>query len=263
MTSGPEGAANVAAIASCVAHAASLGAQYVQLPENALAMGATAPPVDEDDHPGVFACRELAARHAVWLHVGSVAVRAEAGRAFNRSLLIAPSGAVAQRYDKLHLFDATLRSGEAHRESDRFVAGEAARLADLPFGVLGLSICYDVRFPELYRVLARGGAQIIAVPSAFTAMTGAAHWHVLLRARAIETGCFVLAAAQCGVHASDRRTYGHSLIVSPWGKVLADAGAEPGVVWADLDLGEVEAARAQLPVLQHARAPLAVPALRP
>src|SRR6476660_2182651 len=175
------------------------------------------------------------------------------GKVANRSYLITPQGEIAARYDKLHMFDVDLPGGESYRESQYFKPGEKAVLADLPFGRLGLSICYDLRFPALYRALAAAGAEIIAVPSAFTKQTGEAHWHALIRARAIETGAFVLAAAQGGKHENGRETFGHSLVVDPWGRILAEGGSEPGVVLAGIDPAEVAAARARVPSLQHGR----------
>jgi predicted amidohydrolase len=183
-----------------------------------------------------------------------LAVLLEDGRAANRSFLFAADGSVLARYDKLHMFDVDLPGGESYRESDTFRPGDSAVVADLPWARLGLSICYDVRFPYLYRDLARAGADVIAVPSAFTRQTGEAHWHVLLRARAIETGCFIVAPAQTGTHHKDRKTFGHSLIVDPWGRVLADAGTEPGIVAADIDLERISAARGAVPALSHDRA---------
>jgi predicted amidohydrolase len=196
----------------------------------------------------------MAREHAVWLAIGTLGVRAPDGRIWNRSYLVDPNGAIRARYDKIYLFDVDLAGGETYRESATIAPGEQAVVAETPFGGVGLSICYDLRFPQLYRALAKADARILMVPAAFTRTTGRAHWHVLLRARAIETGCFVLAASQCG-EAPDGRLarYGHSLIVSPWGEVLADAGAEPGFVTASLDLGEVDAARRAIPALRHDR----------
>ncbi|MGV1015539.1 MAG: nitrilase-related carbon-nitrogen hydrolase, partial [Methyloceanibacter sp.] len=162
-------------------------------------------------------------------------------------------GEIAARYDKLHMFDVDLAGGESYRESHYYCPGATAVLADLPFGRLGLSICYDLRFPALYRALAEAGAEFIAIPAAFTKQTGEAHWHILVRARAIETGAFVLAATQGGLHENGRMTFGHSLIVSPWGEVLAEAGEEPGVIFADIDLAESDRARGRIPALKHGR----------
>jgi len=208
----------------------------------------------EASDPALAAWRALAGELGIWLHAGSLVLRSEEDERFvNRGLLIGPDGGIRARYDKIHMFDVDLDGGESYRESSGFRPGERAVLAQTPWGGYGLTICYDLRFPHLYRLLAQAGARILAVPSAFTRQTGAAHWHTLLRSRAIETGCFVLAAAQCGDHEDGRQTYGHALAVSPWGEVLADAGETPGVVVVDLDLAAVEAARGKVPSLFHDR----------
>src|SRR6185312_1878348 len=191
---------------------------------------------------------------------GSMAVLLGNGKIANRSLLFGPDGAIQARFDKLHMFDVELPGGESYRESRSYQAGSAGVLADLPWGSLGLTVCYDLRFPHLYRALAKAGADFLAIPSAFTRKTGEAHWHMLLRARAIENGCFVLAAAQAGRHESGRETYGHSLVVSPWGDVIAEADAQVGVVTADLNCAEVTQARQRIPSLRHDR-PFQVAAL--
>jgi predicted amidohydrolase len=188
------------------------------------------------------------------LLLGSLAIKAGPGKVTNRSYLVDAAGEIAARYDKLHLFDVDLADGERYRESAAVAPGSNAVVAPTPWATLGLSICYDLRFPYLYRALAQAGAQILTVPAAFARTTGQAHWHVLLRARAIETGCYVLAPCQCGTHGGGRPTYGHSLIVDPWGRILADGGDEPGIVTATLDLAEVAKARAMIPALQHDRA---------
>jgi len=193
----------------------------------------------------------LARELGLWLNIGSLALRGAGEKLVNRSLLFAPDGRIAARYDKIHLFDVDLPTGETLRESQAYEGGTAAVLAETGFAPVGLTICYDVRFPHLYRALAQAGAKLFTVPSAFTVPTGEAHWHVLLRARAIETGSFVLAAAQGGRHESGRETYGHSLIVSPWGEVLAEAGIEPGVILAEIDPAAADHARARIPVLQN------------
>jgi predicted amidohydrolase len=182
-----------------------------------------------------------------------MAVRADDGRMANRSLLFDPAGAIAGRYDKMHMFDVELAGGESYQESRSYRPGVLTELVRLPWGVLGMTICYDLRFPYLYRALAHAGADFLTIPSAFTRPTGAAHWHVLMRARAIETGCFVIAPAQCGTHAHNRKTYGHSLIVAPWGEVLADGGEDVGVSIAEIDTGRIAEARAQVPSLTHDR----------
>jgi predicted amidohydrolase len=171
----------------------------------------------------------------------------------NRSFLIDRKGDVAARYDKIHMFDVDLAGGESYRESSNYRSGELAVVADLPWGRLGMTVCYDLRFPALYRALAEAGASFLAIPSAFTKQTGEAHWHVLLRARAIENGCFVFAAAQGGKHENGRETYGHSLAIDPWGRILAEGGVEPGVLIADIDPAEVAVARAKVPSLRHGR----------
>ncbi len=186
--------------------------------------------------------------------MGSLAIRLEAERLANRSYLIDPHGRVAASYDKIHMFDVQLSEREGYRESSTFRPGARAVVAETPLGPIGLTVCYDLRFPYLYRALAHAGAKILTIPSAFTRVTGEAHWHVLLRARAIEAGAYVIAPAQCGAHAGGRRTYGHSLIVAPWGEVLADGGAEPGFVIAEIDLAAVAEARRRVPSLDHDRA---------
>jgi len=207
----------------------------------------------EEDDLSLKAYRALAAELKIHLHIGSLALRATPERAVNRSFLIAPDGAVIASYDKIHMFDIDLPDGESYRESANYQPGETAVISDLPWGRIGLTICYDVRFPALYRALAESGASFLAVPSAFTRKTGEAHWHTLLRARAIENGCFVFAAAQAGLHENKRETYGHSLIVDPWGVVLAEGGVEPGVFMAKIDPAKVVSARKTVPSLQHGR----------
>jgi len=195
----------------------------------------------------------LAARSFATLIAGSLAIKVTNDRAANRAFLIDSKGDITARYDKIHMFDVDLAGGESYRESRTYRPGELAVLSDLPWGRLGLTICYDLRFPALYRALAEAGATMLTIPSAFTQQTGEAHWHVLIRARAIENGCFVLAAAQAGRHENGRETFGHSLIVDPWGRILAEGGTEPGVVMAEIDLAEVGKARARIPSLQHGR----------
>ncbi len=216
---------------------------------------------DEANHPVLAALREVAQETGVWLLIGSLAVdlSREPGtaegeqRLANRSYLVDPSGAVMARYDKIHMFDVDLAGGESYRESNAFRPGSRAVLAETPWGVLGMTVCYDLRFPHLYRALAQAGADFLAIPSAFTVPTGKAHWHVLMRARAIENGCFVFAPAQWGEHAEGRRTYGHSLIVDPWGEVLGDAGEGVGIVSARIDAAAIPKARRMVPSLQHDR----------
>jgi predicted amidohydrolase len=250
--------ANMALAEALIRRAASAGAVYVQTPENTAIMELepelllAAIDVEEKSAP-LARLRALAKELGLWLHVGSLAIKLDRSKAANRSFLIAPGGEIAARYDKIHMFDVDLAGGESYRESRTFQPGDKAVLADLPFGRLGFSICYDLRFAALYRALAIAGAEFIAVPSAFTQQTGEAHWRVLLRARAIETGAFILAAAQGGLHENGRSTYGHSMIVSPWGEVLAEAGAEPQILLADIDLARSAEARGKVPSLKHGR----------
>ena len=252
-------ARNVAGASALIREAAGQGADFIATPEmtNILEpdrprLRSLARPEAEDESVAAFS--ELARELGLWLNIGSLALKGAAEKLLNRSLLFAPDGSIAARYDKIHLFDVDLPTGESLRESHVYDGGAEAVQAETPLGPIGLTICYDMRFPHLYRVLARAGAKIFTVPSAFTVPTGQAHWHVLLRARAIETGSFVLAAAQGGRHESGRETYGHSLIVSPWGEVLAEAGIEPGIVIADVDLAQSDLARARIPALVHDRA---------
>lgn len=255
---GLEPAANIDAAVKLIAEAKAAGAEYVQTPEmtNILALNREqlfSKIVKEDADPGLAAFRDLARKHGIFLHVGSLAIKFSPEKAVNRGFLIDPQGNITARYDKIHMFDVDLANGESYRESNNYQPGESAVLCDLPWGRLGLTICYDLRFPALYRALAEGGATLLAIPSAFTQQTGEAHWHVLNRARAIENGSFVLAAAQGGKHENGRSTYGHSLIVDPWGRVLAEGGTEPGVVIAEIDPAAVAAARSRIPSLQHGR----------
>jgi deaminated glutathione amidase len=242
-----------------IREAAAQGADYVLTPEvsnmiqsNRQAMFENL--ADEEDDLSLKAYRALAAELKIHLHIGSLALRASPERAVNRSFLIAPDGTVIASYDKIHMFDIDLPGGESYRESANYQPGETAVIADLPWGRIGLTICYDVRFPALYRALAESGASFLTVPSAFTVRTGEAHWHTLLRARAIENGCFVFAAAQAGTHESKRQSYGHSLIIDPWGTILAEGSAtETGVFLAKIDPAKVETARKSVPSLQHGR----------
>jgi deaminated glutathione amidase len=242
-----------------IREAAGQGADYVLTPEvsnmiqsNRQAMFENL--ALEEDDLSLKAYRALAAELKIHLHIGSLALRASPERAVNRSFLIGPDGAVIASYDKIHMFDIDLPGGESYRESANYQPGETAVIADLPWGRIGLTICYDVRFPALYRALAESGASFLTVPSAFTVRTGEAHWHTLLRARAIENGCFVFAAAQAGTHESKRQSYGHSLIIDPWGAILAEGSAtETGVFLAKIDPAKVETARKAVPSLQHGR----------
>lgn len=210
---------------------------------------------DEANDPVLAGVREAAARRGLWVHIGSLALAGhqDDDRLVNRGFLIDARGAVRARYDKMHLFDVDLPTGESWRESAAYSGGGRVVATDTPLGRVGLSICYDLRFPDLYRALTDAGATLLSIPAAFTVPTGEAHWHILLRARAIEAGVFVVAAAQCGAHEDGRRTYGHSLVVDPWGKVLLDMKEDVGVGFADIDVGEVEKVRSRLPAIRHRR----------
>lgn len=211
---------------------------------------------DELSDSVLAAVSAAAASRGIWVHVGSLALAGERedGRLVNRGFLLDGSGEIRARYDKIHLFDVDLPTGESWRESAAYAPGEHTVVAETPAGPLGLSICYDLRFPDLYRALTGAGATILAVPAAFTVPTGQAHWHILLRARAIEAGAFVVAAAQTGRHEDGRETFGHSLVVGPWGEVLLDMGTRVGLGFADLDIGQVEQVRQRLPAIRHRRA---------
>ena len=270
MRSGCTPQANLDAASKLIGEAKNAGADYVLTPEmtNIMEVNRTrlfASIVEEDSDHSLVTYRELARALGIYLHIGSLAVKVSPDKAANRSFLINPQGDIVARYDKIHMFDVDLANGETYRESQNFRSGEIAVVTDLPWGRLGLTVCYDLRFPSLYRALAEAGASFLAVPSAFTQQTGEAHWHVLLRARAIENGSYVFAAAQGGKHENGRETFGHSLIVDPWGRVLAEGGSAPGVIVADIDPAEVATARARIPSLQHGRRfevvePLAEPA---
>jgi predicted amidohydrolase len=261
---GDDVAENVRDAAELVRAAHKDGAQFIATPENTGLMardgGAKLEKtfVEKDD-PALRQFCALAEELGIWLLIGSLAIKVSPGKTANRSYLIGPNGRVGARYDKIHLFDVNLPSGETYRESNTVEPGAEAVAVSLPWGRIGLSVCYDLRFPQLYRTLAKGGAEILTVPSAFTETTGKAHWHVLLRARAIENGCFVVAPAQGGTHANGRKTYGHSLIVGPWGDILAEMGTDPGFIVAELDLADIALARTRLPSLHHDR-PFSSPA---
>jgi deaminated glutathione amidase len=259
VNAGPEIEPNLHAVGDLILRAREAGADFITTPENvSMVVQGRARVLErarpENDHPAIPFFQDLARRTGAWLLAGSLAVRLDGeDRAANRSLRFSPDGAIAARYDKIHMFDVDLANGESYRESATFRPGDKAVLARTPWGGVGMTVCYDLRFGYLYRALAQAGASILTVPSAFTVPTGRAHWHVLLRARAIETGCFVIAPAQCGTHDAGRTTYGHSLIVSPWGEILADGGEEPGIVTARLDLDEIASARGMVPSLKHDR----------
>jgi len=254
LTSGSDMSANIKSASELIREAAAGGADFIATPENTNLLL-----LDNDERfrkvhpqaedPGLLAFRALAGELHKWLLIGSLIIRVGDDKVANRSFLIAPDGTIAAHYDKIHMFDVDLPGGENYRESAVYEPGTAVAIAGLPWGHIGLSICYDVRFPYLYRELAQRGAEFLTCPSAFTRQTGEAHWHVLLRARAIETGSFMIAPAQTGDHDCGRKTYGHSLIVSPWGEVLTDGGTEVGIVTAEIDPSLVEDARARIPAI--------------
>ena len=249
--------ANVGWVCARIDEAVAGGAEFIAVPEtvgliepvNAQIPAATS---SEADDAGLAAFRGKAREHGVMVLVGSQLIL-DQGRIFNRSFVLDRKGEIRARYDKLHMFDIELSNGENYLESEAIAAGDKAVLVDTEWGRLGLSICYDLRFGALYRALAQAGAEFITIPAAFTQTTGKAHWHTLVRARAIETGCYVLAPNQCGHHCDKRYSYGHSLIVDPWGEILADCGAEPGVIYADIDLAAVARARSRIPALKNER----------
>ena len=247
-------AANIATASDLTRKAVTAGAQLVLMPENVAMMewgraNVTAKAMPEETHTALAAFRALAKELGIWLHGGSLAVSQPSGKVANRTYVLNPAGEIAARYDKIHMFDVDLGNGERYAESSTFASGDSAVAVDLPWGKLGLTICYDLRFPHLYRHLGQAGADFLTVPAAFTKVTGEAHWHVLLRARAIETGCFVFAPAQTGTHAGDRKTFGHALIINPWGEILADAGTDPGFIMAPINVAEVVKARGKIPAL--------------
>lgn len=258
MRSGIDRTRNIADACALIAEAAEMGAHFVATPEMTTAVDRDAARLkaslpDGEPAEELQAFSAAAERFGLFLLIGSMPVK-ENGRMANRSFLFGPDGGVVARYDKIHMFDVTLPGGEIYRESKNYRPGDTAVLADLPWGRLGITICYDLRFPHLYRRLAKAGAQFIAIPSAFTVPTGEAHWHAILRARAIETQCYVLAAAQGGTHEAGRKTYGHSLVVSPWGEIVAEArDIHPSVVLADVDVTRIEEARQRVPSLEHDR----------
>ncbi|MBM7067293.1 carbon-nitrogen hydrolase family protein [Actibacterium sp. 188UL27-1] len=258
LNSSDDPAVNLPATLDLVDQAVAGGARFVLTPEVTNCVSPSrarqmAVLQVEDKDPTLAALSKAARHHGVWILIGSLAVKTDStgGRFANRSFLISDAGQIVARYDKIHMFDVTISDSETYRESAGYKPGERAVLAQTPLGTVGMTICYDLRFPHLYRSLAQAGAQILTVPSAFSPVSGAAHWEPLLRARAIETGCYVLAPAQCGTHAASegkvRKTHGHSLAIAPWGEVIADGGTDPGCVFVDLDLAEIEAARSRIP----------------
>ncbi|MEG3180517.1 carbon-nitrogen hydrolase family protein [Sphingomonas sp. LT1P40] len=259
MTSGIDPLENARVLTEAVASAASASAAMLFTPEMSglldrnRARGSAHIVVEDDDHV-LAAVREAAAKQGIWVHLGSLALKGDDGQRFvNRGFVIDDSGGIRARYDKIHLFDVDLPTGERWRESDAYAPGTRAVTVETPLGVLGLSICYDLRFPDLFRALTDAGVTLLAVPAAFTRPTGAAHWHVLLRARAIEAGVHVIAAAQTGEHADGRATYGHSLAVDPWGEVLLDMGEGAGLGFAEIDAAQIAEVRGRVPAIDHRR----------
>lgn len=258
MTSGADVAANLDYLTRNIREAASNGAVFISTPENSDFMSEDeskrdAHMYDEHDHPFIEHFKNLAKELSVWIHVGSIKIKTDDNKKFNRSYLISDQGEILAHYNKIHLFDVDLPSGEIRRESLSIKAGNKAVDVETDIGHFGLTVCYDIRFPNLYRRLAQGGANILLVPAAFTVPTGEMHWEVLLRARAIENGAYVIAAAQCGVHDGGRKTYGHSMVINPWGKVIAESGVEPGILYADIDQQEIANFRSAIPSLKHDR----------
>jgi deaminated glutathione amidase len=258
MRSGIDPAANARAIATAIGDARAGGADILFTPEMSNLLDRDRARSEavlrrEDEDETLAAVREAARAAGLWVHLGSLALKGEGDKRLNRGFLIDDKGAIRARYDKIHLFDVDLATGESWRESSVYERGARAVAADTPWARLGLSICYDMRFPDLYRALTGAGASVLAVPAAFTVPTGRAHWHVLLRARAIEAGVFVVAAAQAGLHEDGRETYGHSLVIDPWGEVLLDMGEETGLGFADIDLAQVDAVRSRVPAIRHRR----------
>ncbi len=258
LNAGSDLPANLHAAAEAVRRAAGDGAQFILLPEYAVLLDGSgrvmrehSPP--EADHPAIPLFSDLARETGAWILVGSITVRLDGDLMANRSLLFSAAGDIVARYDKIHMFDVTLPSGKAIRESSAYQPGDRLVLADTPWGKLGMTVCYDLRFPQLYRALAQAGAELLAIPASFQRETGKAHWHPLVRARAIENLAYVLAPAMCGDHQNNRQTYGHSLIVDPWGEVLADGGEAPGLAVAEIDPARVGKARGMIPSLAHDR----------
>jgi predicted amidohydrolase len=259
LNSGNDLDSNLARVQSGIREAAGGGARFVLTPEYALMLDGSGRvmrerALDADGGAPLQSLQLLARELSVWLLVGSLTVRTEEARIANRCYLVSDAGAVVATYDKIHMFDVTLPDGKVIRESSAYRPGDRAVVAPTPWGKLGLTVCYDLRFPTLFRTLAQAGAHFISVPSSFQRQTGRAHWHPLLRARAIENECFIFAPAMCGDHPGSRQTYGHSLIIDPWGEILAEAGEEAGIIYADIDVSRVAGVRGMMPSLQHDRA---------
>jgi len=258
MNSGNDFSRNLATFDAMAREAASAGAAFILSPEYFLMMDGTGrvmrdAALDENGEPALSAIAALARELSVWLLAGSITLRSGDGRMYNRSVLVSSSGGVVATYDKIHMFDVTLPDGKVIKESSAYRPGEKAVLAETPWGKLGMTVCYDLRFPGLFRTLAQAGADFITVPSSFQRQTGKAHWHPLLRARAIENECFVLAPAMCGDHPGNRQSYGHTLVIDPWGEIIGDGGESPGIVYAELDQHRAARVRAMIPSLDHDR----------
>ncbi len=258
MTSGPDVTANLNDLTQQIREAASEHAVFISTPENSDFMSEDemkrdAHMFDEHDHPFIAHFKSLAKELGVWIHLGSIKIKSDDHKKYNRSYLFSDEGEIVGRYNKIHLFDVDLPSGEIRRESLSIKAGHKAVNVQTDIGHFGMTVCYDIRFPNLYRRLSQAGADILLIPAAFTVPTGEMHWEVLLRARAIENGAYVIAAAQCGVHDGGRKTYGHSMVVNPWGKVIAEAGNEPCILYADVNQKEIANFRSAIPSLKHDR----------
>lgn len=254
----PDPIENISEVTEMIRSAATEGADLITTPEivgmfepNRESALSKAQP--EDSHEVLAAFRDLASQVGKWILIGSISIKISSNKLSNRSFLIDSNGDIIARYSKIHMFDVQVGDGSTYQESKTYEPGDQAVVANTPWGVVGLTICYDIRFPNLYRDLAQSGAKLIFVPSAFTQVTGEAHWHVLQRARAIENGCFIVSPAQVGIHSRGRQTYGHSLIVAPWGEILADGGTDIGILLAELDLKQADTARAKVPSLGHDR----------
>jgi len=259
MTSSIDPMRNASDMADAIARAAENGSAMYFAPEMSILLDrdrarARKYMADELHNAALQSLIAAAARHRIWVHIGSMPILDEgAEKLANRSIIISPDGVIAARYDKMHLFDVDLASGETWRESSAYIGGEHPVVVQTPLGLMGLAICYDMRFPDLFSAYAKSGVDILALPSAFTVPTGEAHWHILLRARAIESAAFVIAAAQCGMHEDGRQTYGHSLVIDPWGTILLDMGSAAGLAWVDLDLDSMMRVRKQIPVRANRR----------
>ena len=259
MTSTIDPMRNASDMADAIASAAATGAAMYFAPEMAIMVDrdrarARKYMANESHNMALHSLIAAAARHRIWVHIGSMPILDDGtDKLANRSIIISPDGTIAGRYDKMHLFDVDLESGESWRESSAYIGGEKPVMVQTPLGLMGLAICYDMRFPDLFSAYAKSGVDIMTLPSAFTVPTGEAHWHTLLRARAIESAAFIIAAAQCGVHEDGRQTYGHSLVVDPWGTILLDMGSSPGLAYVDLDLDTIKRVRKQIPVHANRR----------